>query len=343
MTAQPWSLVPSLVAFALAAVAIGLGGVKLTARAEHIARATGLGELLTGAVLIGAVTSLAGLITTITAAASGHASLAVSNSLGGIAAQTTFLAMADLAYRRANLEHAAASEANLLQGNLLITLLALPLLAMAKPNVAVLDIHPVSIFLVAAYLFGMRLIDKAQEEPMWRPRVTGETLEGEDKQLADSAPGPVAMWVGFLALAGLVAGSGWILARAAISISIHAGVAETVIGGVLTAITTSLPELVVAIAAVRRGALVLAVGDILGGNTFDVLFLSAADLAYQDGSIYTAISDNEIFWVALTIVLVGVLLLGLLRREKHGVANIGFESVLVLAIYLVGVLTLVFA
>lgn len=113
---RAWSLELSIAAFVAAALVIGVAGVLLTARAERLAVVTGLGELLTGAVLIGAVTSLSGLVTSITAAYGGHASLAVSNSLGGIAAQTVFLAIADMAYRRANLEHAAASEANLLQG-----------------------------------------------------------------------------------------------------------------------------------------------------------------------------------------------------------------------------------
>lgn len=148
------------------------------------------------------------------------------------------------------------------------------------------------------------------------------------------------LWSSFVLLAALVGGAGWTLAHSAISISAHIGLAETVVGGVLTAITTSLPELVVAVVAVRRGALALAVGDILGGNAFDVLFLSAADVAYRDGSIYAGISMTEVFWVALAILLVGVLLLGLLRREKHGVGNIGFESVLVLILYCLGVVLL---
>ncbi|NIQ53654.1 MAG: sodium:calcium antiporter, partial [Gemmatimonadetes bacterium] len=39
-------------------------------------------------------------------------------------------------------------------------------------------------------------------------------------------------------------------------------------------------------AAVRQGALTLAVSDIVGGNFFDVLFVAAADLAFLQGSIY---------------------------------------------------------
>jgi cation:H+ antiporter len=82
------------------------------------------------------------------------------------------------------------------------------------------------------------------------------------------------------------------------------------------------------------------VGDILGGNAFDVLFLSASDVAYRKGSIYAAISATEVFWVALSILLAGTLLVGMLRREKYGFWNIGFESFLVLVFYFLGILML---
>lgn len=55
-----------------------------------------------------------------TAAYEGYPKLAVSNTIGGIAAQTAFLAIADIDYRKANLEHAAASIANMMQGTLLV-------------------------------------------------------------------------------------------------------------------------------------------------------------------------------------------------------------------------------
>jgi cation:H+ antiporter len=101
-----------------------------------------------------------------------------------------------------------------------------------------------------------------------------------------------------------------------------------------------MPELVIALAAVRRGALNLAVGNILGGNCFDVLFLAAADAAYRGGSLYHAVSGTQIGWLALGILLNGVLLLGMLRRQRHGPGNIGFEGVLVLAMYALGVVML---
>lgn len=334
------SLPLSLLGFAAAAAAIGVAGVLLTARAEHLARVTGLGQAIVGAVFIGATTSLSGLVTSASAALAGHASLAASNSLGGIAAQTAFLAVADMFHRRANLEHAAASEANLQQCALLIVLLAIPLLAMATPELQVGWVHPGTLCLVAAYLLGIRLVAKAHSDPMWHPRLTRETARDKDDH--GSAGGASGRdWVIFGALAATVAGAGWVIAVCAIALSDHLGLQHGLVGGVFTAISTSLPELVIALAAVRRGALTLAVGDILGGNAFDVLFLAVSDTLYVQGSLYAGIGIDESLWMAVTILMAAVLLMGLLRREKHGLGNIGFESVIVLGLYVLTVGTLV--
>ena len=57
------------------------------------------------------------------------ASLAVSNAVGGIAAQTSFLVIADMIYKRVNLEHAAADANNMLMAAMLVLLMSLPLAA----------------------------------------------------------------------------------------------------------------------------------------------------------------------------------------------------------------------
>ena len=48
---------------------------------------------------------------------------------------------------------------------------------------------------------------------------------------------------------------------------------------------------------------------------------------------YQAMGKQDLFWIALNILIVSILLLGLLRREKYGIANIGFESFLIILIY----------
>lgn len=337
---QTWSLTTQIALFLAASAVIGVVGTRLTRLADRLADVTGLGEAVFGAVLLGATTSLPGIVASVTAALAGHPQLAVSNAVGGIAAQTAFLAIADMAHREANLEHAAASVENLVNGTLLCALLALVLLAAHGPDVTLFAIHPLSLVLVASYGFGVRLASRTHRAPAWRPERTLETRE--DRPAAENLRvlRPGLLWAGFAAAALTVALAGFLVAQTGIALVRTTGLSESVVGGLFTAIATSLPELVTSVAAVRQGALTLAVGGIIGGNTFDVLFIAFADAGYRDGSIYHALDHEPLFVVALTVLLTNILLLGLVRREKRGVANIGFESVLVLIVYFIGFLAL---
>ncbi|KPV40514.1 cation transporter [Thiohalorhabdus denitrificans] len=340
MGSQVWPLGLSLAVFGLATLVIAVVGVRLASLADRLADRTGLGEAFVGAVFLGASTSLPGIIASVTAAANGYPSLAMSNALGGIAVQTAFLAVADLAYRRANLEHAAASLPNMMWGILLVILLGGLLVAVLGPEASILGVHPVSPVLLVAYGYGAHLVAESREEPMWHPRQTAATRTDQPNAENLERGSLVGLWAAFLAAALVVSVAGWGVTRAGESLSELTGISQSVVGALMVAVATSLPELVTSVAAVRRGALTLAVGGVLGGNAFDTLFAAVADMAYREGSIYHAMGPREPALAALTVLMAGVLVLGLLRRERQGPGRIGFESVVVLSLYLLGALIL---
>lgn len=333
---EHWPLGVAALVFASAAAVIAVCGVLLAERAEALAARTGLGQALLGALFLGSVTSLAGTVASVSAALEGFPEIAFGNAVGGIAAQTTFIVAADAMHRGSNLEHAAASEANLLQGVLLVALLSLPMIGIFWPPLMLGWLDAVSLGIVGLYAFGVRLIAHAQRAPMWTPRGPVQS-EARTRRAPRDTRSTAVLWTQFAALAAAVALSGWAIAESAVSLSLASGISQTVVGTVFTAVSTSMPELVIALAAVRRGALNLAMGNILGGNCFDVLFLAASDAAYRGGSLYHAISPAQAGWLALGILLNAVLLLGMLRRQRHGPGNIGFEGVLVLALYAAGI------
>ncbi|MDK3256232.1 sodium:calcium antiporter [Blastococcus capsensis] len=352
MSSSPWPLLPSLGVLAAMAVVIVIAGVRLTRVADTLAERTGLGDAIGGALLLGAVTSLPGNVTVLTGALEGDAGFALANPIGGIALQTVWLAIADLLYRRVNLEHAAASLQNVLQSVLLIAMLAIPVVAYATPDLRLGWIHPMTLLIPALYAYGLTLLRRMQHEPMWQPVHTDQTADddgnGEDaaddgngngKGDADS-PGDGAdggdhrstarLW-GLLAVMGLVTGvAGWLVGRAGLSVIARAGLDSGVVGFTLTTAISSLPELVVLLTAVRMGQLTLGVGNIVGGNVYDILMISVADIGYLDGPIYRDAGPTSLVLLGGTLVMTAVLAAGLLMRDRKW---IGFEGVSIPLIY----------
>lgn len=335
---ETWPLWPSVIALVGAVGVIVFAGSRLARAADEIADRTGIGEAVAGAVFLGAVTSLPGIVTTATGALEGDAAFALANPIGGIALQTVWLAIADLVYRRANLEHAAASLENILQAIVLIGLMSLPIIAFATPQLSIGWIHPVTILIPVFYIYGLRLIRRMHDEPMWRPIRTSETREDEGGQAStQSLP---KLWGTLAALGLVVAVTGWVIGQAGLSVVAATGWSSGVTGFTLTTAITSLPELIVLIAAIRMGALTLGVANIIGGNVFDVLTLTVADAFYLDGTIYSAAGEVSLVLLGGTLLITAVLGAGLIVRDRRG---IGFEGIAIPAIYAATIALAVYA
>lgn len=325
---------PVLFAIVLAsAVVIGVAGTRLVYVVEGISHKTGLGDAISGALFIGIATSLSGSVLSISAAWEGHTGLAISNAAGGIVVQTFFLVIGDLLYRGANIEHAAASVENTMQAALSILLMAAALFFHFGPEVTLFGVHPGSIALIAIYVTGLHVIRQSHAYPQWIARRSSLTRDEERREPRLDEP-PGKLMVRFLFLALILVVTGLVLSRATLALSAQTGISENVLGALLTSTLTSLPELVTMITAIRRGALTLAVGNIIGGNTFDVLFLSASDTAFRDGSLFHAMTGHHLLIIVTGIGMTAILTLGLLRRERTGPAAIGLESVAVAGVFL---------
>lgn len=328
-----WSLGWSVGIFLTAAAVTVVCSVRLATLGDVLADRTGWGEALFGAVFFGLITSLSGIAMTAVSALSGQPTLAYSNAVGGIAAQTLAVVIADAFHRRANLEHSAASMSNLLFGCLLAGLLGMALAASFSPGVTLLGVHPASAAMVAFYWGGIRLI-RDHDEPMWRAVRTRDTLPDVPEEGPDAGHGAGRLWAEFLVIAALVLAGGWAVARAAAHILGHTGLNAGFVGAVLMGVVNALPETVAAVAAVRRGAVTLAVAAIVGGNCLDVLNLVVGDVAFRGGSLYHAAGPDELFLTSASLVMTTVLLGGLLVRQRRGWLGLGFDGVLLFGIYL---------
>ena len=171
---------------------------------------------------------------------------------------------------------------------------------------------------------------------MWYPRTTFETVQDQPDKENLKKTNLYQLWLKFIGLAIIVGLSGYGIAELGISIAGDTGLSEGLVGSLLTAVVTSFPELIVTVAAIRQGALTLGVANIIGGNSFDILFLSFSDIAYREGSIYHAFGQEQIYVLLLTLLLTAILISGLLIRQKEGIIKIGWETALIILIFISG-------
>ena len=94
---------------------------------------------------------------------------------------------------------------------------------------------------------------------------------------------PIMLIWQFLLLAGAVAVAGSFLAHSADKIAEATGLGRLLIGSLLLAAVTSLPELSVDIAAIRSGYVDLAAGDLFGSSLMNLLILAVVDLSIRSG------------------------------------------------------------
>ncbi|EHR60412.1 sodium:calcium antiporter [Saccharomonospora cyanea] len=342
MFSAQWPVWLAVVGFVLAGAVTVVCSVRIVSLGDTLADRSGKGEAFFGAVFFGLVTSLSGIVMTAVSAADGAPQLAYSNAVGGIAVQTLAIVAADVAYRRVNLEHAAASEQNLLFGCLLIVLLSTALLGAFSPDVTVLGVHPVSPIMVAFYLGGLKLV-QGRSRPMWLAVSTRETRIDRPDEYDPFGRRSTASLVGeFVVIAAVVVVGGWAVARAAESLVAATGLNAGFVGAVLMGFVNALPETVTAVTAVRRGALTLAVAAIIGGNSLDALNLVVGDVAFRAGSLYHAAGPDQLFLTTAALLMTAVLLGGLLLRQPRGWWRLGFDGVLLAAIYAGAVVTLLF-
>ena len=342
LLAGQWPLGWSTVAVVLAGALTVVCSVRIAGIGDVLADRTGWGEALFGAALFGLVTSLSGIVMTTVSAIGSQPELAYSNAVGGIAAQTLAVVIADAFHRKANLEHASASIHNLLFGCLLTGLLGLALMASFSPSVTLLGAHPASAVLVLFYVGGLHLV-RSSTEPLWRAVRTKETVSDvphdEGKYGRRSGAG---LWAEFFGVAGAVVIGGWAVTRAAEGILSATNLKVGFVGAGIMGVINALPETVTAIAAVRRGAITLAIAAIIGGNSLDVLNLAVGDIAYRDGSLFHAAGRDQLFLTSGALVMTTVVLGGLLVRQERGWLRLGFDGLLLVGIYATTMITLAF-
>jgi cation:H+ antiporter len=319
--------------FLASALAVILAGYKLGQYGDEIADITGIEGAWIGLLLLATVTSLPELATTATAGAIEAPQIALGNIFGSNLFNMLLIVLMDfigfwLLKRQSPPLLARVREDQLLYATSAIILTTVSIAGMGlggKREWGHLGLF--SWALLVLYPIGVRLL--------YRPPADSSTARiSLDWQR-------LAVPLGKFALASaIVIVAGVFLARSGKAITLNTGLTGTFMGAVFIAASTSLPELMSCLGALRVGADDLLVGNLFGSNMFNTFTIPFADIVYS-GNLLAAGGRDQITIAAFSVILMAIAAFGIQRRSSKRVLGIGWESVALLIVYSLSISILV--
>lgn len=318
---------------AVCAVLIGVAGPALSKNADIIADKTDFSASWIGLILLGTITSLPELVTGLTAVTGAEVpDIAVGDVLGSCVFNLLILVLVDLLLRRSGVGlYQLADQGHILSagfGIVLVGVVALSLLLASSgfaPAIGHVGFY--TPLIVGLYLIGVRAVF------VYERRHREAFVEGAEERYPGITLKSASIRLG-LASAVIVAAGIWlpfIASRLANAMEWE----TSFVGSLFVAGATSLPELVVTIAAVRIGAYNLAIANLLGSNLFDILILAVDDIAYLPGPILSHVSPAHAISASSAGVMTGLVVISLLfRPAKRLFSAISWTSLALLAFYI---------
>jgi len=317
--------------FLLSAAAVIAAGSRLSRDGDVIAEGTGLGGAWVGAILVAGATSLPELATDIYAVRAGDVNLAVGDLFGSCMANMLILGVADLLHSRVQVfTRVAINQA--LVGVLAISLMTLAILGiMAHVPATLLGVGWSAWAIGVGYVAGMRLMHLNRGEPPFQSADEAEqaAVHSRRRNLRNAA-------VGFTLSALVILFAARYLASSASEIAGLLGLSSGFVGMVLVALTTSLPEVTVSIAAIRSGSYDLAVGNLLGSNCFNIAILFVLDFVDGPGALLARASPSLVVGAVFAILLVSQAMIGILNRSERRIWYLEPDAALLVLTYFGG-------
>ena len=289
------SVVISFIVLVASLFTLSKGADWLVDSAVALSLKWGMPKMVIGATIVSLGTTLPEASVSTLAAIKGNAELALGNAIGSIIADTALIiglaAMLGtvpvdkrLIHRQGTVQFAAA---------MLLTLVSLPFFSPGREGKIYQWMGWIFVVLLACYMYiSFRWAKESIADEAREPDTPEETQK--------------PLWLLFVWLAvgiAVVVLSSKILIPAVEVSAIKIGIPQSIIAATLVAFGTSVPELVTAITAVRKGHGELAAGNIIGADILNVLFVLGVAAAVTPAGIRVPVDFYYLQFPTMLLVL----------------------------------------
>lgn len=321
--------------FLICALGIVFSGIRLSRYGDIIAEKSGMGRAWFGLIMMAAVTSLPELISGISAVTIANApDLAVADVVGSCMFNILILSVLDFMLAGAPIS-SRVQQSQIIGagfGVIMITIAAAGLLTAAYlPAIGWLGVS--SFIIVVVYLLATVTIYSFEQKRVVAVEPAAAT--------ADELPLRKAVLY-YVLNATLVVIAAVFLPLAGEKIATETGLGQTFVGTLLLAMSTSLPELVVSIAALRIGAVDIAVGNIFGSNLFNFLILAIDDLCYTRGPLLKYVSKSNLLVLGAALLMTGIAIIGFVYQQEKKRWKLAADTLAIAVVYVLTLAVLFF-
>lgn len=235
----------------------------------HLAHRTGLPRIVIGATILSLGTTTPEAFVSVMAAWMGNPGLALGNGVGSIIADTGLIFGLTCLLTRVPMNRFILNRTGWVQvGSATLLVIIAGVAWVSNPRGPVLS-RPVGILflvLLAAYMYVAYL---------WAKQGAGSAFDDDEIDLSKLSSLPKCWFMLITGLVMVVVGARVLVADAA-ELAARFGMPEDVIAATIVAFGTSLPELMTAIASVRKGHPEIMVGNVIGADVLNCLFVIGA-------------------------------------------------------------------
>lgn len=272
----------------------------------HLAQRTRLPRIVIGATIVSLGTTAPEAFVSVMAAYMGNAGLALGNGVGSIIADTGLIFGITCMLATVRINRYILNRIGWVQvGVATLLVIIAVVLRFSTDGVPMLPrtFGIFFLFLLACYMYLSY---------RWALN-KDSTLEGETEEDEGPQKRIIVCWLLLLGGLVLVILSARVLIPAASEIAFRLGVPEDVIAATMVALGTSLPELITAVSAVRKGHPDIVVGNVVGADVLNCLFVIGASATARP----LAIPDNFFYFhfPAMLIILYSMRLFIAMNRQ----------------------------
>jgi cation:H+ antiporter len=321
-------------AFFLLTLVILYAGAKLSRYADIIAEKTGLGKLWIGVVLLACITSVPELITGLSSVMIFMTpDIAAGDVLGSCVFNMLILAFLDI-FDRASPISSRVHQRHTLSagfGILLLTIVTVNIFLSGYQSYMSISLGWIGLYtplIIFFYLIAMRMIFYHEKRTM------AAFVKEKTEELKYENISIQSVYRQFAANSFLVIVAAIFLPETGKLIAVKTGLGETFVGNALIAFSTSLPEIVVSITALRIGAGDMAIGNLFGSNIFNIGILAIDDLAFLKGPLFSYIDGNHIISATSAIIMMAIAIIGLTYRARKKRLFMAWDAIGIVIVYI---------